>query len=70
MTRTPANVRDAAARLVARTCEAQGLPTLIVDPAALARAAAFMVPRAAGDSVNSGPANARPHKGFTGSARP
>lgn len=46
MTTTPADVRDAAARLVERTCEAQGLPTLIVDPAALARMAAFLVPTA------------------------
>ena len=44
---TPADVRDAAARLVARTCEAQGLPALIVDPAALARMAAFLVPATA-----------------------
>jgi hypothetical protein len=46
MTMTPADVRDAAARLVERTCEAQGLPVTIADPAALARMAAFMVPAA------------------------
>ena len=39
--------RDAASRLVTRTCEAQGVPVLIADPAALARLAAFMAPLAA-----------------------
>ena len=43
---TAADVRDAASRLVERTCEAQGLPATITDPAALARMAAFLVPAA------------------------
>jgi hypothetical protein len=50
---TPADVRDAAARLVERTCVAQGLPATITDPAALARMAAFMVP-AAGSNHKAG----------------
>ena len=60
---TPADVRDAAARLVARTCVMRGLPATITDPAALARMAAFLVPVAASDhkvgNVPDGPARRR-----------
>lgn len=45
---TPADLREAAARLVERTCEAQGLPATVTDPAALARMAAFMQPDSGG----------------------
>lgn len=44
MTTIPDDLRVAAAKLVARTTSAQGLPLAIVDPAALARAAACIVP--------------------------
>jgi hypothetical protein len=44
---TSPEVRDAASRLVARTCEAQGVPALIADAAALARLATLMAPVAA-----------------------